>query len=222
MQQVRTILEIRYKELPSIFAYKKQILHKLIGDAADKQLKDKQTFTENIKLEIEKQKATVHVQANRTVITIEQAGHNASHKFIQEVYKKVWDMLKISKVDQIGYRCGFIEPSELAFDDLVAQYKRSFLQENSLIADAMDVGLPLTFKVDGYRINFMTGPMTDEELKRSQLEFPADLPKTFSFVDLDFIKYQHDGTPKAVAAFCSDVHKRQQEYLTLWKGAINE
>lgn len=223
MQQVKAVLEIRYKELPGIFAYKKQILHKLVGDKADKQLKDKQTFTENIKLEIENQKAIVHVQAHRTIITIEQTGYKGAQKFIQEVYKKVWDMLKVAKADQIGYRCMFIESSELDFQELVAKYKRTLLRDTNLITDAVDVALPLTFKVDDFHINFMTGPMEAKELLNGNLEFSADnLPDCFSFVDLDFIKYKQDATPKAVAAYCADVHTRQQEYLKLLKEALDE
>lgn len=222
MQQVKTILEIHYKELPEIFAYKKRILGKLVGDNVDDQVDD-HTFTEDIRLEIENQKAIVLVQSHRTMIAVENNDAETAHALVQELYKKIWDILKISDVNRISYRSLFIKPSTLKFDDLVLLHKNAFFKETSLLQESQDVGLPLTFNADGYRIDFMTGPMTKNELRHTRLDYDNDaLPDTFSFAQLNVTKVNHDGAPDAVAGHCVDVRKKNQKYLALWEEIINE
>jgi hypothetical protein len=215
MQLARCILEIKYKELPDLFAYKKKVLKALEIDMHE----NTPTLTENINIEVKDQSAHIAVEAQRIHITIETSTSKQAQKFLCVVFKQINDLLHLNHAVQIGFRCFYIQKSDESMKDLVSIYKSSIFADTKLIQDAVDVGLSLTFKDGGYRVNFHSGPMEKDQLKM-MLEHPPAAIKTAHFLDLDFVKGDVDVNDDTVRQYLEDVFSKHSNYIKEFENEV--
>lgn len=217
MRQIKAILELRYENVPELFTHKKKILNAL-GESSQS---DDTSFVEHINIQVKNQYGHIAVEAFRTVITVERTEVKKAQEFILGVYSRLENILNIKDVKQIGYRCFFIDERDAKFEDLVSIYKENFYKDSALLASAVDVAVPLTFKLNGYRVNFMSGPMEPAQVK-DMLEYKDIVLKNSFFVDLDFIKYDEQINSKSLKEHIKDVTNRQKELLTKLEEVIYE
>jgi hypothetical protein len=210
MQQVTAILELRYEELPNVYAYKRKLLNALGADKAPQA-----TLIENIDFRITEEKAKVLIEPNRTAMSIEQAKPDVSLAFFLKLYERLDNLIHYSKVKQIGYRGVFAERSDKTFGTLLKEYKAAFFTDNPLLKDAIDVGVPLTFEIEDYRVNFISGPMKHDQLNGM---IDSDITgKRFLTVDLDFIRNDVTTSRKFIKEFCRDVQEKQKQIIRKWE-----
>ena len=90
MQLIRSVFEVRYEEVPSVFDYKSKILSKL---SVQTQI-DKSRITENVNIKAENDRAVISVEANRTLLIVEGRNAKKANEYILTVYKKINELLK--------------------------------------------------------------------------------------------------------------------------------
>ncbi len=217
MKQIKAILEIRYEQMPELFAYKNKVVRALGGSDAEKQA----SLVENVNIRAENQFAHISVEPYRLLITVERRESKKAQEYILGVYEKIDNLLHLSSVKQVGYRCIFIEESDDKFNDLVARQRAAFYRSTSLTDDATDVAMPLTFKIGDYRVNFLGGPVKPNELK-DRLEYKDIEAKNSFLIDLDFIKYNLSVSRRSLKQHIEEVRKYQKDLIGKWEGAIYE
>lgn len=217
MRQIKAVLEVRYDIMPDLFTYKKRVLQALGLGTAD----NVASIVENVNIQVKNQFAHVTVEPYRLMITVERCESKKAQEFIIGVYEKLNNLLHLSSVKQVGYRCMFISESDDKFSDLVNVYKNRFFKDTSLVTQSVDVAIPLTFKVDDFRVNFASGPMEPKEIKE-RLEYKDIDVKNSYYVDLDFIKYNLAISAKQMKQHIEDVRNHQKKFIGDWEAAIYE
>lgn len=208
MKLAKSILEIKFSDVPELFSYKAKILKALNVSVP----KNQAYITENVDIKVEDQFAHIYVTSNLIGLTIERASNKVASQFFISVLTKLEPLFRLSKSKQTGYRVIYYEDTELSFPDLVQVYKENYLKDNSLISDSVDVALPLTFKINNSRVNFMSGPMEKEQFVAG-LEYPNLDSEKVHFLDLDFINSDVDYSIEAISNFIKSTQKEHEKII---------
>ncbi|HEY1645381.1 MAG TPA: hypothetical protein VGF75_03260 [Candidatus Saccharimonadales bacterium] len=217
MKQIKAVLEIRYDQMPELFAYKNKVVRALGGTDAEKQA----SLVENVNIQAKDQFAHISVEPYRLLISVERREPKKAQEYILGVYEKVDNLLHLSSVKQVGYRCMFTEESDDSFKDLVSRQKTAFFKDTAIAADATDVAMPLTLKIDDYRVNFQSGAVKPDELKE-RLEYKDLNVKNSYLIDLDFIKYNLSISRRSLKQHIEEIRNYQKSLISKWEEAIYE
>lgn len=215
MRQVKAILELRYSQLPTVYDYKRKILESLTA----KPQKTTKALVEGIDLRISENKARIIVESNRIVVNIEQTNLAKAQDFFMTIYDRADKFLHFSHIDQIGYRSLYVDDQTQPFNRLVDKYKLAFYKDSPLVIEANDVGIPLTYKTDDTRINFMSGPMLKEQLT-GLLEYSIDGLDRVYFIDIDIIKNDIDISRRVLKNYFAEIKDKQKELITKWENSM--
>lgn len=133
------------------------------------------------------QRTNVVVEEGRIAIQIEGTDHQVIQRRTLEVLGILYDQAdyKDNKIVRIGVRTKWIGTWDQSFAKLYERYKEVFYNDNSILDRSVDIAVNLTLEDNGYRVNFISGPMKPEEGLSQVLFKDRDFPHDFIFVDID-------------------------------------
>ena len=187
MEILSLILEIRFgSKTPLIVDDKRQKLVELI---IGKPPKDKPPDTPKIGMALNDvaSKTRVIVEESRVAISVEQSDIEKSKKRLLEVLKTIYKQVdyKTSPVWRVGVRTQWICLWKDSFTSLLSCFREKFYANNSLLQEAVDVGIALTLEDGQFKVNYSTGPMKPEQGKQLLIFKDRQLPHDFIFIDID-------------------------------------
>jgi len=192
MEILSLILEIRFSDkTPLIIEDKRQKLAELIlGEPP----KDKPSDAPKIGMVVNhlKTKTRVVVEESRLAIGVEQSDIKKAKKRLEETLKIVYDQVsyKDSPVSRIGVRTLWVCPWNESFTSLLTSFRKAFYKDNSLLKQASDVGIALTFDDGQAKANYSCGPMKPIQGDGFLVFKGRQLPHDFTFVDVDKYKIE--------------------------------
>lgn len=186
MELLTLILEIRYKQLEVSDVDDKRVeLVELI--TGEKPKKPPGRLAKGMVINHETTKTRVVIEENRIAVSVEKPDISEAKSRLSEVLTFIYRKFpyKDREIIRLGARTNWIWPWSQNFTSLVSRFKEIFYKESSLSANAFDVGLPLIFKEENYRVNYSAGPMKPNQGKSFIIFKNRNLPHDFLFVDVD-------------------------------------
>jgi hypothetical protein len=182
MAPIRTIFEIRFKSAPRQFNMLGTIM-RAIG--SDTPTTPPQPIDQNFRIVQSDKKTGIFVAPLQLAINIEDGSEPPQAKTrLLQLSEQITGVLSWGPMVRIGLRNQIVLPVG-DFEQLVRRCKERLYTNNDLLSHSVDVALPLTLVEGDLRVNFIFGPMRDEELRQRQFEFQTEFPPACGFVDVD-------------------------------------
>lgn len=190
MEILSLILEIRFSKNASLIVDDKR--QKLVELIVGEPPKDKPPDAPKIGMALNhsKTKTRVVVEENRVAISVEQPDVEKARKRLAETLKIVYGQVnyKDLPVCRVGVRTLWICPWNESFTSLLSHFRKIFYADNSLLEEALDVGVALTFNDGDAKVNYSCGPMKPTQGESFLVFKDRQLPHDFIFVDVDRYK----------------------------------
>jgi hypothetical protein len=220
---IKTILDIRLKNIPDNINYHSKVFHALTGKKLEKPVID-----DGFKIGIKKDRAKVVIESNRIAISSEnQINTIEGKKYLVKILNQINRVLNFDEIesDRIGYRNHFILNFDNSFDEALKIFKEKFFTKNDLVANSCDVGMPINYKKDNININTMSGPMNKQQLLDIFIEFKEDFDKdindNFFFFDSDIFTSNLLVTENKIEEFIDFGNKENDSLIKIWKSNLN-
>ena len=208
MEILSLILEIRFSKNASLIVDDKR--QKLVELIVGEPPKDKPPDAPKIGMVLNdsKTKTRIVVEENRIAISVEQPDIDKAKKRLVEILKIVYDQIgyKDLPVLRIGVRTQWVCPWNDSFTSLLNHFKNIFYTDNSLLKEASDVGIALTFNDGEAKVNYSCGPMKPTQGKTFLVFNDGQLPHDFTFIDVDRYKTEDQKTfdPTSIKMYITD------------------
>ncbi len=191
MNLINLIIELRYKNTPESFDFKRK-LFQVIND--DKMPTNIPPFKEGLSIDIKKKKMKVIIESNRTAVGIELIENiNNTTDFVKKFFCKINKEINWNKIDRIGVKTIWAHTTTKPLNKLIAKFKNKFYSNNDLISESEDIALCLTLedKDNNSKINYNSGIIEKNELINRYFNFKdITVPKRCVLVDIDYYKME--------------------------------
>lgn len=206
MDILSLIFEVRFKQnTPLIKEDKRKRLVEIVIGKKPKKEPPKEISTVEVNHLPSKTRAVI--QENRLAIAIEKSDVSQAKERLFELLEDIYREIdyKENSIARIGTRTQWIRPWDGSFTSLMGRYKEIFYQDCSLVEESSDIAIVFTFKDNGCKVNYSSGPMKPDEAKGRLVFKERNLPHDFIFIDVD--RYATESPPdnnlRAIKQFIS-------------------
>lgn len=207
MRHIKSILELRYSDVPEVFQTKNRLYFAITG-----QKNISPSFVEPVQVLINDQKAKVVIEPNRVSFSLEDTTFNRAAEFFATIFERINAELNLKQAMRFGFRNIFVHECTDSFEDIASNFKDKFFVNGPLINKATDYGLPLTYKVGDLTIGFIAGPMKGDQLKAQYIEFDHEnLPDVCYLVDLDASVQNTSLSKRNILTTLKDMQQAQKD-----------
>lgn len=163
MQLKRIVLEVRFKDIARSFNWRAQLAQGITGNASAPSLES--PINEGLEINIAEGKTKVQIQSRRFALVIDDCSDRAEMKMvIDRVMQRVYNAVGWQTMLRIGVRTIWVEEFDGTLDALIRKLRERNFADNAIVNQATDVAVTLTLRDGENSVNYISGPMSKEEL----------------------------------------------------------
>ena len=177
----KTVLDINLKSPLDGFMLHNNIERALTGSSSISPSQETATFRDG------KNKVAVLIRPTKLVIICEAPNSNNHARLILALLDRLNAVLRITETRMVRYKQVYLAEIETnTYEELVQKFKTTYFNAGSkLLAESIDVALPLTIDKYKYPVDLTVGPMRGNELNDRTLEFEnKNLPEYYVITDI--------------------------------------
>jgi hypothetical protein len=177
-------VELRYQGSGKPFDWKSDLIRAIAGTTKKDHTIDKPA---HIHVDIDKKGANILIEDDRWSLALNRIENaDASQEFAVEIFNRIQEAIEWKKMTRMGIRTLWLDPVETSFPDLVEKIKLRHFIKGSLAQSAEDLSLAFSLRSGDNKINFLAGPVTDQEVISRYGVDPLDLSPVMFAVDIDY------------------------------------